>query len=113
TQTKGNIRIMGETQVQVGNADLARLALDLVPGVTVKGEVRMPAAPAAPARLPRGGPGAQVLLTPIGTDFVTILRTGTDEQGLFSLENVRPGRYRLSVKAYFGYAAAAFSGTQD
>jgi hypothetical protein len=115
TQTVAGKAVRGEREVQVGNADLQGIVVDLVPGVTVKGTVRVQGST----------PQAELSISPFrrhaGMASVELEREGVQslppalmsENGEFSFEDVAPGRYHVAVQPFTGYVASIVAGTQD
>jgi hypothetical protein len=122
TQLIGNKQIRGQRQVQVGNADLSGVVLDLLPGATISGVVHLPAPPPGqeandtgpiPGRR-RAGHGATAGVSLTSADWLSQFYNATaDQQGEFAIEGVAEGRYRVTVNPFEGYVASAVSGTQD
>ena len=120
TQTTGNKQIRGQRQVQLGNADLSGVVIELQPGATVTGVVHLPAASASqPISEPEGytingGRGTTAVVSLASDEGLSRFYSGTaNQQGEFSIEGVPEGRYRVTVNAFGGYVASAFSGAQD
>jgi hypothetical protein len=114
TQGAGTQQFRGEVPVQVAGKDLSGVVLDLAPGVSVTGVVRMPAAASARPERKRMRGTATVTLQAVGDAAgAKPWNAMADEEGRFAIEGVAQGRYHLQVMPFGGYVAAAISGTQD
>jgi hypothetical protein len=113
--TNGTLRVFGEVSATIGPQDLTGVVLMLSSGVDVTGTVELP--PAAGDSRP-GRRYVSVMATPDSPDrlpFEGRVFASIGNDGLFTLENVLPGSYMISLTTGegAGYVSSIWSGSTD
>jgi hypothetical protein len=110
TQGDGEQRLRGEQPVQIGAADVYDLLLPLAGAVQLKGVVHVAAASDTNPVSPSCSVGLSAAETSMYED---VLESATGEDGGFEIDNVLPGRYRLTMNCANGYLASVRAGGVD